>query len=280
MQDLRYLEYFLFTQHSLSTFDKCPLKFKKRYLEGLKWDSIPKEDVVKSLEMGNNFHLMAQRYFMGVETGLTKDIYGYEELEGWMNSLKNKFNKNDGEYLPEYKLRMSKGILRLEANFDLLLIKEDKIEIWDWKTHGKEQKEKVVERGVINPLQTEKKLRESFQTIVYLFVLKEMGHKVLGKEIRSEDIKMLYWQPEPQKILAEVQYSDKTHEIYKEIIHNMINGILNYDYSNFNKELYRKNCKYCEFNWFCNNERVDFEALKEDEDFMDQLEWDEIEELT
>ena len=39
MKDLRFVHYFLFTQHSLSTFEKCPLKFKKRYLENLKWDN-------------------------------------------------------------------------------------------------------------------------------------------------------------------------------------------------------------------------------------------------
>jgi len=70
--DLRFFNYFLFTQQSISTFEKCPLKFKKRYLEGLKWKNVISEEAKRRLEMGENFHLMARRYFLGIDTGLTK----------------------------------------------------------------------------------------------------------------------------------------------------------------------------------------------------------------
>ena len=87
INDLRYADYFLFTQHSLATFEKCPLKFKKRYLEGLKWESSLSEDIKKRLEMGNNFHLLAYRYFLGIDPGLVEGIEGFEELRRWMDAF-------------------------------------------------------------------------------------------------------------------------------------------------------------------------------------------------
>ncbi|WP_010251760.1 PD-(D/E)XK nuclease family protein [Acetivibrio cellulolyticus] len=274
MSDLRFAEYFLFTQQSLATFDRCPLKFKKRYLENLKWDNFPDEEIKKRLEMGNDFHLLAYRYFLGVETGLSEKTEGFEELNSWMKSLESKFQKKETrKYLPEYKLRMAKGPLRLEANFDLLIVDGDKLEIWDWKTHGKENKpDRKGSKG--------NKYKKSLQSMVYLFVLKEQCEKITGKQVRAENISMFYWQPEPPEVLTDIRYSDEMHNTYREILQNKINGILEYDFSKFEKSLYEKNCKYCEFNWFCNNQRIDFNVIEEDEDFLDELEWESIEELT
>lgn len=274
MNDLRFAEYFLFTQQSLATFERCPLKFKKRYLENLKWDNFPDEEIKKRLEMGNNFHLLAYRYFLGIDTGLNDKTEGFHELDSWIKSLENKFQKEEShKYLPEYKLRMAKGLLRLEANFDLLIVDQDKIEIWDWKTHGKETKPE--QKGI-----KANKYNKSLQTMVYLFVLKEQSERITGKHIKCENICMYYWQPDPPEVLTEIRYSEQMHNTYREVLQNKIRGILQYDFSEFDKALYEKSCKYCEFNWFCNNQRIDFKVLEEDEDFLDELEWESIEELT
>lgn len=273
--DLRFFNYFLFTQQSISTFEKCPLKFKKRYLEGLKWKSAISEEVKRRQEIGNNFHIMARRYFLGVDTGLTEGIEGFEELLRWMDNLQIHFPKTDGAlYLPEYKLRTAKGVLRLEANFDLLIVRNDSIEIWDWKTHGGNKSNKVRNERLEG-----ERLRGSLQSMVYLFVLKDQVERVIQKEIDCSNIRMLYWQPEPVRVLAEINYTDEMHEEFRQALTSRVDGILEYDYKSFDKKLYQKNCRYCEFNWFCNNERIDFEAVEEDEDFLDQLDWDSVEEL-
>ncbi|MCX7923604.1 MAG: PD-(D/E)XK nuclease family protein [Clostridia bacterium] len=270
LKDLRFTDYFLFTQHSLTTFDNCPLKFKKRYLENLKWDSFPDESIKRKLEMGNNFHLLANRYFMGIDTGLTRHTDGFEELHKWITSLKANFKMDSNAvYLPEYKLRMVTPQLKLEANFDLLVIRDGYIEVWDWKTHSGDDTKRGAES---------KRLRESLQTIVYLFVLKEQASLVLGKEIDSEKISMFYWQPYPARVLTQIRYSDAMHEAFREILEGKIRNILEYNFSHFDKEIYKKHCRFCEFNWFCNNESVDFKAIEEQDDFMDTLDWDSIEE--
>ncbi|HOP99823.1 MAG TPA: PD-(D/E)XK nuclease family protein [Acetivibrio clariflavus] len=274
MNDLRFAEYFLFTQQSLATFEKCPLKFKKRYLENLKWENFPSEEIKKRLELGNNFHLLAYRYFLGIDTGLNESTEGFSQLNRWMKSLENKFKREDNlKYLPEYKVRMTKGIFRLEANFDLLIVDGDKLEIWDWKTQSKESSQPQRKAKA-------EKYKRSLQTIVYLFVLKEQSERITGREIKCENIRMCYWQPDPPEILMDIKYSDELHNAYREILKDKIKGILQYDFSSFDKALYEKNCKYCEFNWFCNNQRIDFNEIEKDDDFLDELEWEDIEELT
>lgn len=261
MSDLRFADHFFYTQYSLSTFDNCPLKFKKRYLENLKWNSIPEPDIKKRLETGNDFHLLAYRYFMDIEQGL--DAVS-EELGTWLDNLKKNFKiRQDYIYLPEHKLRMSHASLKLEANFDLLIVKENSIEIWDWKTHGNNIGN--------NKINTSINLGESLQTIVYLFVLKELSSLVAGKELECERITMYYWQPNPPRIQVGINYSEQLHEQFRHILEGKINKISKCDYNNFDKELYRKHCKFCEFNWCCNSESVDFNEVKEMDDFNDSI---------
>lgn len=268
---MKFNDYFLFTQYSLATFENCPLKFKKRYLESLKWDSFPDEEIKRRLNMGRDFHLLAQRYFMGVDTSLEEFTEDAGELSIWLESLKKSFRiEDEASYLPEYKLRMSHNDLKLEANFDLIILRDGCIEIWDWKTHsGKESSGKVNHAS---------KLAGSLQTMVYMYVLKEQVSLVAGKDIECDRISMCYWQPTPARVLAKVNYSDSLHESFRQAIGTRIRNILTYDYSNFEKELYSKHCRYCEFNWFCNNEKVDFLAMEEEPDVLEELDWDDVEE--
>jgi len=260
IKDLRHADYFLFTQQSLTTFDNCPLKFKKRYIENLKWDSLPDENIRKRLEIGNDFHLLAYRYFMGIDTGLDRSVEGNSELKRWIDSLKIHFPiRKDVVYLPEYKLRMAEGSLKLEANFDLLVVGHDSIEIWDWKTHSnKFRSRKALEAN---------KLSESLQTKVYLYVLREQICLVTGNEQGAEKINMRYWQPDPPEVISEIKYNGSKHEEFKILLEKKINTILEFDYSEFNRNLYINHCKFCEFNWFCNNTRVDFSAIEENGDY-------------
>ncbi|MDP4180762.1 MAG: PD-(D/E)XK nuclease family protein [Bacillota bacterium] len=259
-------EGFLFTQHSLSTFDNCPLKFKKRYIENLKWNSYPDENVKKRLDMGNDFHLIAYRYFLGIEEENIAD----EELLKWLDNLKRSFplDKNN-TYLPEYKIRMADSIFMLEANLDLVIAKNNELQIWDWKTHTNAQGAKKGKKS--------SGFSQKLQTIVYMFALKEQSKRICGMEVPCDNICMNYWQPDPPKTIETIFYSDEKHGLFKEAIESRIKKIMNYDYSEFNKEDYLSHCAYCEFNWFCNNEKINFQVIFEDDDFLDSLNWDDLE---
>lgn len=248
MELLRLPEYFLFTQYSLNTFDTCPLRFKRRYVDNLRWKDTVDEDEKKRLEMGNHFHLLARRYFMGIDCGLEEEADEYDTLNSWLRALKKDFKLQPGvRYLPEYRLRMMDKTLRLEANFDLIIVDEKGIQIWDWKTHGGKT---LNIRG-----RAAKKFENSLQTMVYLYVLKEQSELVVGKEIECERISMHYWQPDSSGVLAEMKYSRQLHRKFEGIISQKIKTILEYDYSSFNYLNYVKHCKKCEFKWLCTNEK-------------------------
>lgn len=271
-KDLRFVDYFLYTQYSLATFDRCPLKFKKRYLDNLKWDSTPSKDSREKIKRGMEFHLLANRYFMDIDDGLNKVQQPPTELTGWMNNLKRHFPLDDNNiYLPEYKIRMANDELKLEANIDLIVVKPEKLEIWDWKTHGADSK--------FNETTYKNKLINSLQTMVYMFVVKEQINIITDKDFESKDITMYYWQPEPAGIICSIGYSDKMHEQFRQKLRRKMSVIEGYDFLGFNKEQFANHCRYCEFNWFCNNQKVDYQAIEEDTDFLEEMDWDQVEEI-
>ena len=264
-------DYFLFTQHSLSTFEQCPLKFKKRYIENLKWDSFPDLKSKRQLDLGRKFHMMAYRYFLGLDVGHDDDC---EEVLSWLEILKSQFKLEKGKlYLPEHKLRMSSDMLRLEANCDLLELSEDGgITIWDWKTHpGNSAKNTAV---------LSNQLADSLQTTVYMYVAKEQSHLICGKDVDYSQIRMRYWQPYSPNIVAEVSYDQEKHLAFGETLSSKIQNILEYDYSSLNNGHTTNHCKRCEFNWFCNNGRVDFSQVSgEDAEVALDFDWNDVGEM-
>lgn len=242
-------ENFLFTQHSLSTFENCPLKFKRCYIENINWDTYTDRDTRKQMEMGKDFHLLAMRYFMGIDPGLHEHDEGYYELSLWLENLKGFFKLEPQKlYLPEYKLRMKYNNINLEANFDLLVIWGDRAEIWDWKTQSKKKSNAVSARS--------KKLADSLQSMVYLFALREKIELVLGRKQASGGITMSYWQPDPPGIIERIEYDDCLHEEFRELLRNKIKNVLEYDYSDFDgPPPHGEHCRICEFRWLCDNQR-------------------------
>ncbi|MEN8904948.1 MAG: PD-(D/E)XK nuclease family protein [Clostridiales bacterium] len=282
MEDLRFKDYFLFTQHSLATFNKCPLKFKKKYLDGLKWETFPDESVRYNIKKGLDFHLIANRYFMDIDSGLFEDTEEYTDINNLFENLKKNFKLKDKTlYLPEFKLRISNDILKLEANYDLILVDKDSIYIYDWKTRSSNRE--------LNINKMRKGFTESLQTVVYMYVLSMQVSSIKKKyeekfnekldDFSEYNIIMVYWMPEEPFELARINYSKTIHLDYEQKILNNIKNILEYDYEDFDKDLFKSHCKYCEFNWFCNNEKVDFELIEETDEFLGELEWDDLDEL-
>ena len=61
--ELKDKKYFYFTQNSLNTFKTCPFKFKKKYIDNIKWQDEENVNTAEHVEFGNDFHKIAQRYF-------------------------------------------------------------------------------------------------------------------------------------------------------------------------------------------------------------------------
>jgi len=254
--DLRDKKYFYFTQNSLNTFKNCPFKFKKKYIDNIKWQEEESSDITEHIEFGLDFHKLAQRYFSNIPV-FEESFRGNEKLFFAYKNLVEFFPiNNELKYYPEYSIRYSSGDIRLEANIDLIIIGDDFIEIWDWKTNAK-----------VN----EKKYLDSLQTKIYMYVLKRSLNDIFGKDFSN--IKMTYFSPENKCKIVSCTYSDEKLKKEEKYIKDLIEKIYNYNWDEFNKEEYKKHCKFCEFNLFCSS--VKTEAKYE----FGSFNWDDIEEV-
>lgn len=245
------LENFLFSQNSINTYRSCPLKFKFKYVDKLNWkqDDEGSRDYYENLKLGSDFHLICERYFSNIPTGI--EFLNNEEFNIWLEKIKRLIPiKDDKLYLPEYEVRYSLNNFKIQAKFDLVVVDKDSISIWDWKTENRKIEYKDVENRV--------------QTLVYLFLASETIGKIYNLDIDYENIKLSYYQPEYYNEPITITYSNEKHNINKKQLENYIGNILN---TNYNEEKNIKNikhCKFCEFNKLCNNEAVNYSTLEEE----------------
>ncbi len=235
MLDIRKLNHVYYSQNLLNTFDKCPLKFKIKYLDNVRWkkDSIDNEDYYENMNMGLDFHLICERYFSNIPVGIDNSNI---DLMNLFNSLKEKFTLLDENiYFTEYEIKMRKDNIRIQAKYDLIIIKpNNKIEIWDWKTENRKLDYKEVCKRM--------------QTILYMYILGESSLKIFDKDIPLENISMNFWQPQFKDDIITINYSKRNHKIHEDKIMEITHSLDNYDFSlDFNSEIYSTQCKYCEF---------------------------------
>jgi len=258
MINLKERKYFYFTQNSLKTFKECPFKFKKRYIDNIKWEKSSLMD--SKIEFGLDFHKIAERYFLDIP--VFEESFKDNEMlyNAYINLTKHIPIEKQNKYFPEYTIRFAEGDVRLEANLDLLIVKpENCIEIWDFKTNA--------------DLKKGQKYLTSLQTRIYLYCVRKTLNNILGFSANCDKIKMVYFNPENNVEIAEVAYTEEMYRNDEEYISSLIEQVFNYDYTKFNREDYKKSCEYCEFNLFCN--------LKNDDttEFAVEYNWNEIEEF-
>ncbi|MDU3801319.1 PD-(D/E)XK nuclease family protein [Paraclostridium benzoelyticum] len=245
------LENFLFSQNSINTYRSCPLKFKFKYVDKLNWkqDDEGSRDYYENLKLGSDFHLICERYFSNIPTGI--EFLNNEEFNIWLEKIKRLIPiKDDKLYLPEYEVRYSLNNFKIQAKFDLVVVDKDSISIWDWKTENRKIEYKDVENRV--------------QTLVYLFLASETIGKIYNLDIDYENIKLSYYQPEYYNEPITITYSNEKHNINKKQLENYIGNILNTNYDEEKNIKNIKHCKFCEFNKLCNNEAVNYSTLEEE----------------
>ncbi|MGM0409545.1 MAG: PD-(D/E)XK nuclease family protein [Bacillota bacterium] len=261
------LDNLFFSQLSLSVFEKCPLKFRRRYLDGLYWpvDWNDNPEQKEMIERGRNFHLLAKRYYQRGEEPSLDSID--KQLKKWFNKLKRFLPYNNkNAFYPEYELRINNFKIRLVAKFDLLFIdkEKNKLIIYDWKTNKKR-----LDR---------KKLKDNLQSKVYLFVLTDTKAIHLIDNFDINNISIIYWNPRYDKKYIEIKYNQKKYQMDKKYFESLIQEIKSLNYEQFEKTDNKRFCKYCEYRPICEGEKA--EQVKIEEDDIDlEINWDEIGEL-
>ncbi len=234
MRDVRKDKNFLYTQSSIGIFMQCPLKFRYRYFEGLYGSE---EDSLKeSFERGSRFHLIAERYFKGIDT--EGEYILDNHLKELFKNLKESYPlREDYKYFSEYEIRERSDKIRLMARYDLITMKPNsRIQVVDFKTNQSRLSRESIEG--------------SLQTKIYLYLLKE-NFKFVFENIRKiKNLEMVYYQAEYPEENFVVKYDDEYHEENRNFIEKTLDKIEGFDFESYEK---RKvdHCEICEFKNYC-----------------------------
>lgn len=214
------LKTFTYSQNSINTYKSCPVKFKYKYIDGVNWmkDDLESRSYYDSLKMGLDFHLICERYFdqipVGIELSSEEDV---DKFSKWLDVIKSEIPiEQDKKYLTEYEVLLNLNGRKIQAKYDLIVIGKDSIDIWDWKTEAKKLNYKNVESRM--------------QTIVYMYLAKEVIPSIFNIDVDFTGIKMNYIQPGYENGKVSIAYSNEKHTKNKEIILNYINNIENTDF--------------------------------------------------
>gem|GEM_PF-332165 len=285
---------FNYSQNSINTYKSCPVKFKYKYIDKINWmkDDIASRGYYDSLKTGLDFHLLCERHFNSMPVGV--DMISDDDrnkFTKWIERVKRDIPiEQNKKYLTEYEIALNLNGNKIQAMYDLIVVGEDSIEIWDWKTESRKINYKNVESRV--------------QTIVYMFLAKEVIPKLFGIKVDFENVKMTYYQPGFEDTKISILYDKEKHKTFKNYIVKYVDMIKKTDFNykddiflndadsvqNDGEMLYnnniermcwesdesnidtgenaiklvknKKHCNYCEFNKLCNNKDVDFEILE------------------
>ncbi|MEJ6949761.1 PD-(D/E)XK nuclease family protein [Natronospora cellulosivora (SeqCode)] len=262
------IEELYFSQSAFAVYQKCPLRFRYRYLDGLFWpqDWGGSEDQKELIEMGSKFHRLAQRYYARGEEIAEEILSG--QLRLWFDKLKEfkPFNSFD-DFYPEQEMRINKGGMKLLVKFDLLFSSknEDKLIIYDWKTNKQ-------------PLSAQN-LQDNIQTRLYLYVLYQAGEKYYQYQTENRPpFGIVYWNPRFPDDKVTITYNNKKFQQDERYFLDLVQEIKGLDYHQFTATEDPAICKYCEYRPICHGKKAEFIAVEED-DLDLNLDWDTIDEI-
>jgi hypothetical protein len=88
------------------------------------------------------------------------------------------------------------GGLSLTGRFDLLVVNDEGVHVFDWKTYGRAR--------------STEELRRDLQSKIYLALAAESGN-VLDRELRPEEVTLTYWFATDPPLTVEITYGRREH---------------------------------------------------------------------
>jgi len=256
---------------ALATYQVCPLRFRYRYIDNLYWTRLwsapPEERLV--VERGQNFHLMARRYYAGLDPAQVEDPVEQRELDHWLSLLQSFLPRTfDRSFFPELELRLNRPDLRLVAKFDLVVVDPDgKAMIFDWKTERK--------------LPNKSYLAKAPQTLVYRYMLCTAGGQYSPRgRFRPDEISMVYWNPMYPHRWHRLEYTEAQYQRDEHYLQQQIAQILRTPRDMFLATTDEGACRRCEFQMICHGRRAEQLDLDDEESLVEAtLSWDDLPEL-
>ncbi len=180
----------------IADFLVCRRRFQLRYLTKIPWPATRRDsDTERSRQLGERFHKVLQRHFLALPVG--DEVESEPLLKYWWRLFRSYEPRiPDGRRLPELSLTVPIGRHGLTGRFDLVIVSEQRITIFDWKTFGKAR--------------TEEALRRDLQSKIYLALAAESGN-LINDNMRPEEIILIYWFATDPPVERSLDYSQREH---------------------------------------------------------------------
>ncbi|MBW4536154.1 MAG: PD-(D/E)XK nuclease family protein [Pleurocapsa minor HA4230-MV1] len=185
------------SQSHLNLLSLCPPKFQQVYIDCL--GSLPAPEQQDTMEWGSRFHLLMQQRELAlpIEPLLATDTELDSSLKALIQATPELALDPKIWREAEHCRTLSVDNFLFTVIYDLLIAENDRAIILDWKTYRQ-------------PLES-KKLRQNWQTRLYLYVLIETS------EYKPEQVQMTYWFVKfgkPKNIT--IKYSESKHQQTKQ----------------------------------------------------------------
>jgi RecB family exonuclease len=261
---------FLFSQHSLGTYVRCPRRFLLKYIDRQPWpmpeDDDPQE-YQQQLARGRIFHQWLARAQLGLDVAPAVDESSDARLQAWWQAAST---VDWGELPPdirevELSVVVPLGDFRLYARYDLLaLTPGEEAVIVDWKTLERRPSQRI--------------MAERMQTRAYLYSLVVAGHVLSGgAPVHPAQASMRYWFANFPQEPAEIPYSRPAFERDRVYLHRLIEEITRQPREDFVRAKDARACVRCNYRSLC--ERTEMEASGDKHDWLDEDLAFELEEL-
>jgi CRISPR/Cas system-associated exonuclease Cas4 (RecB family) len=266
---------YLFSQHSLNTFVRCPRRFLLKYVDKQPWPMPEEEDPREYLEhlaRGRIFHQWLARAHLDVATEPIAAASDDPQLRAWWAAAQQFDRESLPAWLREAELPVviPLGDFRLYARYDLVALDPGaEAVVVDWKT--------------LAELPSERTLSTRMQTRVYLYSLVASGHILTeGVPINPASARMLYWFANYPDTTISIRYSAQAYRQDGLYLVQLVNQIAHQPREAFERTDRPQQCAHCSYRSLCQREEQGASAERDDwldEDIDLQLELEDVPEL-
>lgn len=233
----------ILSQSSLQDYVDCSMRFRLRYLERLSYPAMESEPALeneKHLQEGEYFHRLLQQYLIGIPPEQIARLANSENLQRWWTNFLavpdlQGFQGSPGLF-PESSLSAPLGRHRLLAKYDLIVVRDGRATIYDWKTYRRRPRNEW--------------LSARMQTRVYRALLVQAGANLNGgRSFMPEQIEMVYWFADFPNDSARFGYTSAQYQRDWDLLLKLSEEIESA--SSYPQTEDRQKCVFCTYRSYC-----------------------------
>ncbi len=207
----------VFSQSALQDYLDCPRRFDLRYRQRLTWpaeQAEPAQEFERRQRQGERFHRLAHQWMLGLPADRLARMAAALEIQEWWQAFVQTFGdlaQQPGVF-PEVVLSAPLAGYRLMARFDLIVVRDGRARIYDWKTYHRRPKDEWMAMRM--------------QTRVYRYLLAVAGQSLNDERpLSPEQIEMVYWYVEFPHEPAVFRYDRQRFSQDRDLLERLVEEI-------------------------------------------------------